>query len=192
MAIQISGTTVIDNTRKIIPVTIEAGGSVGSSGQVLRSTGTGVVWGSSPGAIPLGGIIMWSGTIATIPTGWALCNGLNGTPDLTNSFIIGASTDVLGASNTTVTGANTKTGGTKDAVVVDHTHGITDPGHRHVIPTNNTADGSGDRSPENSGTDLTRLTSFATTGITINSAGVSGTNQNLPPYYALAYIMRTS
>ena len=32
----------------------------------------------------------------------------------------------------------------------------------------------------------------ASTGITINTAGASATNANLPPYYALAYIMRTS
>jgi hypothetical protein len=50
MAIQISGTTVIDNARKFIPVTIEAGGSVGSSGQVLSSTGTGVAWVANGGA----------------------------------------------------------------------------------------------------------------------------------------------
>lgn len=34
------------------------------------------------GTIPVGGIIMWSGTVANIPTGWALCNGSNATPDL--------------------------------------------------------------------------------------------------------------
>lgn len=38
--------------------------------------------------IPTGGIIMWSGTIASIPAGWALCNGANGTPDLTDKFIV--------------------------------------------------------------------------------------------------------
>lgn len=38
--------------------------------------------------VPSGGIIMWSGTIASIPTGWALCNGSSGTPDLTDKFII--------------------------------------------------------------------------------------------------------
>ena len=40
------------------------------------------------GGTPAGGIIMWSGTIASIPTGWSLCNGSNGTPDLTDKFII--------------------------------------------------------------------------------------------------------
>lgn len=38
--------------------------------------------------IPAGGIIMWSGTIASIPSGWALCNGSNGTPDLTDKFVV--------------------------------------------------------------------------------------------------------
>jgi hypothetical protein len=42
------------------------------------------------GIIPVGGIILWSGSIASIPTGWALCNGSNGTPNLMDKFIIGA------------------------------------------------------------------------------------------------------
>lgn len=40
--------------------------------------------------MPVGGIIMWSGTESDIPSGWALCNGQNGTPDLRDRFIIGA------------------------------------------------------------------------------------------------------
>lgn len=43
---------------------------------------------SSGSTMPSGGIIMWSGTIASIPAGWALCNGANGTPDLTDKFIV--------------------------------------------------------------------------------------------------------
>jgi hypothetical protein len=41
---------------------------------------------------PSGGVIMWSGSVANIPAGWFLCNGLNGTPDLRNRFIVGAGT----------------------------------------------------------------------------------------------------
>jgi len=41
-------------------------------------------------AIPTGVITMWSGSVATIPSGWALCNGSNGTPDLRDLFIVGA------------------------------------------------------------------------------------------------------
>ncbi len=39
---------------------------------------------------PKGGIIMWSGSTAETPKGWALCNGENDTPDLINRFIVGA------------------------------------------------------------------------------------------------------
>ena len=46
--------------------------------------------------VPVGGIIMWSGTIAAIPSGWALCNGSNGTPDLRGRFIVGAHQDTGG------------------------------------------------------------------------------------------------
>lgn len=40
--------------------------------------------------VPLGGIIMWSGASNAIPTGWAICDGKNGTPDLRDKFIVGA------------------------------------------------------------------------------------------------------
>jgi hypothetical protein len=49
MAIKISNTTVIDNSRNFIPVTITAGGVTGTSGQVLKSTGTGIIWGEAEG-----------------------------------------------------------------------------------------------------------------------------------------------
>jgi hypothetical protein len=39
---------------------------------------------------PQGGIIMWSGPVASIPSGWLLCNGANGTPNLQDRFILGA------------------------------------------------------------------------------------------------------
>ena len=42
------------------------------------------------GGVPNGAIIMWSGTVATIPDGFSLCDGSNGTPDLRNRFVIGA------------------------------------------------------------------------------------------------------
>ena len=41
--------------------------------------------------VPGGFIGMWSGSAETIPTGWALCDGTNGTPDLTERFILGSS-----------------------------------------------------------------------------------------------------
>jgi hypothetical protein len=80
---------------------------------------------------------MWSGTVATIPAGWLLCNGSSGTPDLRDRFIIGARQDDAGTAKTNVTGALTQSGGTKDAITVSHTHTatstVTDPGHDHAI-----------------------------------------------------------
>jgi len=141
-------------------------------------------------AIPSGGIILWSGSTGSIPATWFLCDGTNGTPDLRNSFIVGAGS----------TYAVNATGGTADAVVVSHTHTatstsvVTDTGHTHggVQVT-----GGPNNVNANPGYAIqTGNTASATTGITVAttttnaSAGVSGTNANLPPYYALAYIMK--
>ena len=151
-------------------------------------------------AFTSGMIMMWSGTIATIPTGWVLCNGSNSTPDLRNRFIIGAHSDNAGVANTTVTGSNTLTGGTKDAINVSHTHTatstVTDPQHSHNITGTNTSAGAGSGlfQPYNS-TGVTQAVTSSATGITVSTSisteGSSGTNANLPPYYALAFIMKT-
>jgi microcystin-dependent protein len=131
-------------------------------------------------SIPTGLIAIWSGATGSIPSGWTLCNGTNGTPDLRNSFVIGAgSTYAVGA-----------TGGSADAIVVSHTHSVTDPGHKHNTASTNIGTLINAAA---SGTDTasTSTTSSATTGITIQTAGTSGTGANLPPYYALAFIMKT-
>ena len=75
-----------------------------SSFQALEVTNLKV--GSSVNAfIPVGGIVLWSGTVASIPTGWVLCDGTNSTPDLRDRFIIGAGStyavDGTGGTNTT-------------------------------------------------------------------------------------------
>lgn len=159
-----------------------------TSGNVLTSTGT--AWASSalPASFPSGGIIMWSGSIASIPSGWVICDGTNSTPNLRDKFVIGAGSAYAVAA----------TGGSADAVVVTHTHTatstVTDPGHAHsytsVLFNHPLNSGSG-----GAGVSVADTTSGATTGITVGttnaSAGVSGTNANLPPYYALAFIMKT-
>ena len=48
---------------------------------------------SSIVTVPVGGIIIWSGSSNAIPTGYALCNGTNGTPNLSNSFVVGVGSD---------------------------------------------------------------------------------------------------
>jgi len=74
-------------------------------------------------AFVAGMIIIWSGSIGSIPTGWVLCDGTNATPDLRNRFVIAAgSTYAVGA-----------TGGSADSTLPTHTHTVTDPGHAHTI-----------------------------------------------------------
>ena len=133
-------------------------------------------------SIPSGGIILWSGAANAIPSGWLLCNGANGTPNLIDKFVLGAGTS---------TPAVGTTGGSKDAVVVSHTHTVTDPGHTHSFSVYD-AGVSGTNYARNSLPQYPRTasTNSATTGISIAAAGQSGTNANLPPYYALCYIMK--
>ena len=135
-------------------------------------------------AFVTGMIMMYTGS--TAPSGWALCDGQNGTPDLRDRFIVSSGN----------TYSSDGTGGSADAIVVSHSHSITDPGHSHTYSrAQDEANGYAEV-----GTSQERLTlnvSYAnqttvsnTTGISINSQGSSGTNANLPPYYALAFIMK--
>jgi hypothetical protein len=144
------------------------------------------VFPASVALVPSGGIIMWSGSIASIPSGWFLCDGTNSTPDLRNRFIVGA------GSTYSVAG----TGGSADAIVVSHTHTatVTDPGHFHEYITKGSPTSSLDQWNGVTGKlDSNSATSTKTTGITVSNSttGSSGTNANLPPYYALAYIMKS-
>lgn len=150
------------------------------------------------GGAPSGLIAMWSGSIATIPAGWLLCNGTSGTPDLRNRFVVGAGS----------TYAVADTGGSADAIVVSHTHTATVAttsltgeissqyanGSNHGGTTgvfsqsNYQVDGDGGES--RAGRTIYFDGSHTHT-VTNSSTGSSGTNANLPPYYALAYIMKS-
>jgi hypothetical protein len=155
-----------------------------SSGIVTATSGIATYYGDGSNltgivSIPTGVIVMWSGLIANIPSGWKLCDGNNGTPDLRDKFVIGASIDAIVGVNTattTITGSSTKTGGTKDAIVVSHTHGYSDR-------TNEGTGGGQGGGGANTGTQ--------TLSKTTDSTGSSGTDANLPPYLALAFIMKT-
>ena len=155
----------------------------------------GIIGATPPAAtpIPAGGIFLWSGSIGSIPAGYVLCNGSNGTPDLRDRFVVGAGS----------TYSVDATGGSANSIVVSHNHTatsvVTDPGHTHVVPLMNTnapSNGSGNLTGANDTPTSYPVTSNSnTTGITVAttvaSAGNSGTNANLPPYYALCYIMKT-
>lgn len=172
----------LDATDGLVNATPIANGGTGASTAAAARTNLGVP--SVAFAVPSGGIIMWSGSMATIPSGWFLCNGSNGTPNLQDRFVVGAG-------NLYAPGAS---GGSKDAIVVSHTHTatVTDPGHRHT-GQNTQYLNSGIPAGGNPGTVFPGDTGTATTGITvgISTAGSSGTDANLPPYYALAFIMKS-
>jgi microcystin-dependent protein len=169
-------------------------GQAGTSGQLLMSKGTGETpqWGTVeiPDAFSTGMIILWSGTTGTIPTGWALCNGTNGTPNLTDRFVIGAGSNYGVA----------ETGGYKDATLVSHNHtgstgGAGSHSHTYDKPAGSVAAGAGSGVFPPSAISTSTSTSTSSVGnhthsVSISTKGSSGTNKNLPPYYALAYIMR--
>jgi len=153
---------------------------------------------SSAPTLPTGAIILWSGSLGAIPSGYVLCDGSNSTPDLRDCFVIAAgSTYAVGA-----------TGGSADAIVVSHTHtassSVTDPGHGHGIATGayNGAGNHPDHQTSGVAGNPFTVDSYniayvvpGTTGISVsttnNSTGTSGSGANLPPYYALAYIMKS-
>lgn len=145
--------------------------------------------------IPSGVIVMWSGSIASIPSGWYLCDGNNSTPDLRNRFIVGA------GSTYSVAG----TGGSADAIVVSHTHtgstntaSLTGSFNNFEEPFGSASgivslSNSGQAYYGGSGTTANRTANIDASHshtVSVNSTGSSGTNANLPPYYALAYIMK--
>ena len=169
------------------PVPLSKGGTGSITAAAARSAlglaiGTDVA--AQAYAFPSGGIIMWSGSVASIPAGWFLCNGSNGTPNLLNRF-------VLAAGSTYAVGA---TGGSTDATLPSHTHSltVTDPGHAHTADQpyggSTAANGGpyfGQGSNRNTGTASTGI------GVTMAAAGGSPVGANMPPYYALAFIMKS-
>jgi hypothetical protein len=77
--------------------------------------------------VPTGLIIMWSGSINSIPSGWALCNGSNGTVDLRDRFVLG-----LGSGSPTTGGSNSVTP-TGTATIASHALTINEiPAHTHT------------------------------------------------------------
>jgi microcystin-dependent protein len=152
-----------------------------------------------------GSIVMWP--TVTAPTGYLLCDGtaVSRTTYSALYAVVGTTFGVGDGSTTfnvpnytnrvpygTTIGA---TGGTADAVVVSHTHTatVTDPGHLHTFQ-GGTNSGNGGAGSGGVVANITTLnTSTAVTGISVanSTAGISGTNQNLPPYLGINFIIKT-
>ena len=170
-------------------------------------------------AIPSGAIVMWSGSTSNIPSGWALCNGANGTPDLRDRFIVGAGNSYpVGATG----GANSVTLTTSHMPAHGHTASTNSTGaHTHSGSTNTTGSHThriynGYNSGSTASIDLTTNSSSTlnwssrcveasgshshtitatsagahTHTVTVNSSGSGAAHENRPPYYALCFIMK--
>ena len=184
----------------------------GKQSAFLRGDGG---WADVGGVIPIGGIILWSGAEASIPTGWALCNGQNGTPDLRDRMIMGAGTTYkTGSKGGAATHAHSVSGTVgattlSAAQIGNHYHKIICSMSDNTNPKNyrlyaNAAFGAPDDNlkPENKAYGIKPFTSMisdwsSASGTTSTShahslTAKSGSASSLPPYYALAYIMRVA
>jgi microcystin-dependent protein len=113
-----------------------------------------------------GMIILWSGSIASIPSGWLLCNGASSTPDLRDRFVVGAGTTyAVGATGGEATHVLTV------AELAAHHHTVS---YSSYAPTTGVQAVIGGASTVNTG-----------------DTGSGTAHENRPPYYALAYIMKT-
>lgn len=135
---------------------------------------------------PKGTIVMWTGAISEIPAGWVFCDGQNGTPDLRDRFLLGASNSRNRGGAETHTHALVNDGThthsspyAPSTGFVDHTHSIGDSGGV-IWKSSNT-----DITTEKAGSSHAHST--------LSGGGHShtvGEVSNLPAYYALAFIMR--
>jgi microcystin-dependent protein len=140
--------------------------------------------------VPTGLISLWSGTILTVPAGWALCDGVGGTPNLVNRFIIGTGTDAGGDVDVGDTGGFTDQAGTTVSSTVLTLAQI--PAHTHPFTASigniqNGSDGSGER--------VGPVATASNTGSAGSNQGHDHTapsvaGANMPPFFALAYIIK--
>ena len=124
--------------------------------------------------VPKGAIIIWSGSVNDIPSGWVLCDGTNGTPDLRDRFVLGAGKNY----------AVDATGGESEHVLTveempKHSHSFT------VYAYNVDSSGSGALTGGSNKGSIDGQYSGMTEEI-----GSSLAHNNMPPYYSLCYIMR--
>lgn len=150
-------------------------------------------------AFTKGMIIIWSGSSSNIPSGWALCNGSNGTPNLSGRFVLG----YAGSGTASSVG---KTGGSESVTLTTsqmptHNH---DANHRHLTVINGDMSWSanayngwsiqwdhGDAGSDG-GTGHIGYTSYpnnSSSGFSTGATGGGLAHNNMPPYYVLCYIM---
>ena len=169
--------------------------------------------------VPINGIIMYSGTQASIPANWAICDGNNGTPNLVNKFVIAAATydntvtptgndsgwrtavegtdEASGGEATKLLGtanlpSHTHTAGTLQATGGDHNHTYGNQVYQ-LDQGDRPWGGNNDCKVEDANTGDSGDLTLTVSGNTGDQGGTMGEEFDiLPPYYAIAYIMRVS
>ena len=124
--------------------------------------------------LPSGVILMWSGTVASIPAGFAFCDGQNGTPDLRDRFVVCAQQDSAGVAKANPDGTGLKQSGGS----ASHSHTFTTDGHSHYIEQIMTVQYGTGATVGNYGTAEN------------DDSGVTDDETTVPPFFALAYIMK--
>jgi hypothetical protein len=165
------------------------------------------------GTVPLGGIIIWSGNANAIPAGWALCNGLNKTPDLRGRFVLGALEGTEPKDRIVGGKGGSETVTLSEGQLPAHKHRVSgstsaNGEHSHILPRNIPDDGNGwgfkkneqlgiwgDSEKVSIKPDETRGTENAgnhshSFDVTSEPTGRGEAIPIMPPFYALAYIMR--
>ena len=202
---------------------------IGTNGQIVESDTA-----ETPGAknswafVPIGGIILWAGSLGSLPANWHLCDGTSGTPNLRDKFIVGAGGSYAVGANGGAATANLQHnhgGSTTSGSNGAHTHTQADTGagssHTHTVVLNNAVPSVGlvmgstvyvsDEEHNHQLFDGSNYYSFTTQAEAAHthnnpdfaSGGahthtfsldnqLSNSQDIRPPYYALAYIMRTS
>tara|TARA_R110002050_G_scaffold213761_3_gene350034 strand:+ start:1231 stop:2862 length:1632 start_codon:yes stop_codon:yes gene_type:complete len=216
----ISGSTTLSGS--VTLNTVANAASATNYNYLVRESSGAVTKQVNAAPIPQGGIIMWSGAVQSLPSGWNLCDGgtYNSvvTPDLKNKFLVG-SNNTTGTPTTTISGSAVSTGGATTHSHGDNTnnHVLTFaqmPQHTHqykdsyYIEINNPGvgangaiggvdylggtkyKGSGDSDTDNKYVYWRGGTTAQTGNSTAHNHGIDS-DFNLPPYFALAYIMYT-
>lgn len=118
---------------------------------------------------PIGSVTMWHGSVESIPGGWLICDGQNGTPDMRDKFVIGAGTSY----------ALNNAGGD-----MSHIHNFTGNGHKHYpAGLTDVQSGGGAFGYSSAGGSESESTV---------AVGTTDTPNSPPPYYALFFIKRVA
>ena len=184
-----------DKLANSINTTIAGKANIGANLSTFTNDTNYITSAQLPPSFVTGMILMFTGS--TAPSGWALCDGQNGTPDLRDRFIVGTGS-TYSSGNTG--GANSVT--LTESQLPSHNHTFSGSGsdsHGHSIKTGQDDDSSTravtTTAFASSTTNRSGLVNSSTVTISISgntgNKGSGNSHENRPPYYALAFIMKT-